>query len=144
MIATAFLTNSLKAGAAQQSVMLMFETEIFDSKPHQLSALKPMMQAKLELTLVEKVRVLLHVAKLELGTRRNRVTYCAIQTIPIVVVDLAAIANVALSIDKQLVIERQIPRALRNYRRIQGDRDKQCITKAGSKILTIDPSLFKP
>jgi len=74
IIATAFLTNSLEAGAAHRSVMLMFETEIIDGKPHQLSALKPMMQAKLELTLVEKIRVLLHVAKLELGIRRDRVT----------------------------------------------------------------------
>jgi len=45
-----------------------------EGKSDDVSALKPVMQTELELSFVKKVRVLLHVAKLELGIRRDRVT----------------------------------------------------------------------
>ena len=109
--------------------MVMFKTEIIDRNPNHLSGLKPMMQAKLELTLVEKVSVLLHVAKLELGASGDGVAYGAIQTIPIVVVDFPAIANIALSVDKQLVIKRQVPRTLRHLGRVQWNGDGQRISE---------------
>ena len=109
--------------------MVMFETEIIDRNPSHLGTLKPMMQAKLELTLVEKVSVLLHIAKLESGASGDGVAYGAIQTIAIVVVDLPAIANIALSIDKQLIIKRQVPRTLRNLGRVQWNGDGQRISE---------------
>ena len=102
-----------------------------------------MMQAKLELTLVEKVSVLLHIAKLESGASGDGVAYGAIQTIAIVVVDLPAIANIALSIDKQLIIKRQVPRTLRNLGRVQWNGDGQRISEAGSKVLAFDPPLLE-
>ena len=123
--------------------MVMFETEIIDRNPSHLGTLKPMMQAKLELTLVEKVSVLLHIAKLESGASGDGVAYGAIQTIAIVVVDLPAIANIALSIDKQLIIKRQVPRTLRNLGRVQWNGDGQRISEAGSKVLAFDPPLLE-
>jgi len=124
-------------------MMVMFETEIIDRNPSHLGTLKPMMQAKLELTLVEKVSVLLHIAKLESGASGDGVAYGAIQTIAIVVVDLPAIANIALSIDKQLIIKRQVPRTLRNLGRVQWNGDGQRISEAGSKVLAFDPPLLE-
>ena len=143
IIAIAFLTNGIKAGPVDQSMMVMFETEIIDRKPSHLGTLKPMMQAKLELTLVEKVSVLLHVTKLELGAGRDGIAQSPIQTVPIVVVDLPTIANVPLPVHKQLVIKRQVPRTLSNYGRVKRNGDGQRISEAGSKVLAFDPPLLE-
>ena len=53
---------------------------------------------------VEEVGVLLHITQLQLGLIRQRVAYATVEAISIVVVDFPAIANIALSIHKQLVI----------------------------------------
>ena len=114
-----------------------------EGKSDDVSALKPVMQTELELSFVKKVRMLLHVTKLELGASGDGIAQSPIQTVPIVVVDLPAIANIALSIDKQLIIKRQVPRTLRNLGRVQWNGDGQRISEAGSKVLAFDPPLLE-
>ena len=100
-----------------------------EGKSDDVSALKPVMQTELELSFVKKVRVLLHVTKLELGAGRDGIAQSPIQTVPIVVVDLPTIANVPLPVHKQLVIKRQVPRTLRHLGRVQWNGDGQRISE---------------
>jgi len=114
-----------------------------EGKSDDVSALKPVMQTELELSFVKKVRMLLHVTKLELGASGDGLAQSPIQTVPIVVVDLPTIANVPLPVHKQFVIKRQVPRTLSNYGRVKRNGDGQRISEAGSKVLTFDPPLLE-
>ena len=62
------------------------------------------MQAKLQLPFVKQIGVLLHVTELQLGLIGQSVAEAAVEPISIVVVDFPAIANIALTIHKQLVL----------------------------------------
>jgi hypothetical protein len=122
---------------------VLLEADIMEGKSDDVSALKPVMQTELELSFVKKVRMLLHVTKLELGASGDGIAQSPIQTVPIVVVDLPTIANVPLPVHKQLVIKRQVPRTLSNYGRVKRNGDGQRISEAGSKVLTFDPPLLE-
>jgi hypothetical protein len=122
---------------------VLLEADIMEGKSDDVSALKPVMQTELELSFVKKVRMLLHVTKLELGASGDGIAQSPIQTVPIVVVDLPTIANVPLPVHKQLVIKRQVPRTLSNYGRVKRNGDGQRISEAGSKVLAFDPPLLE-
>ena len=69
------------------------------------------MKAELQLPFIHRIGVLLHIASLYLSRVTETITQRGIESIAVIEVDLFAIPDIALAVDKDLVIQRQIPGA---------------------------------
>ena len=82
------------------------------------------MYAHLQLALAHCISSLLQIASLELTRVTKLVTQCCVKPVAIKKVDISTAANVALTIYEYFVVERQIPRAVRHTRPVEGDVDE--------------------
>ena len=100
------------------------------------------MQAQLDLALLHVVRILMHIAALQSQPVAQTVANGNIEAIAVEHFDRPAVTNIALAVDKDFVIEREVPGALSKVGLIERDIDKQRVAEPRPEVQAVDPALL--